>query len=440
MNLRWLMFEFLISFLEMLTSCYFITRVFRKEISIRKNITALFLFSLCGALLLSLRENGILSLPDYMPAILIIGLYALFCCHAKWWSALLWAMLNYLLIGIVVISINSGMSFVMNVPLELLRTRADFIVMKRVIVRIGHILASAIIILIIKKAQKLTTTQHKESSLIIVAAVSILALLGLWNVEFYLTENLVLIFNIAICILILCINFVLLLFREIISKSQSDNRDLMEENKVIRQQIRNQNEINEMYNCMRGLKHDLNNHLHVILGYIQVEEYQKAENYIWKIVGEVTDVETYHSGYNVLDALLGSKTALARKENIQVDINLQITKSLNIREEHLTIILGNLYDNAIDANLKIKEINKRYIKASIVLKGDNLVLYFENAASGQEDSGERKFWKTTKKDTYQHGFGIKNIDRIVRLYDGFCERSLKNQVFMCSIRIPNDNC
>ena len=201
MTWQWTVFEFLISFLEMLTSCYFIARIFRKEINTWKDISTLFLFAGCGALLLSLRESGILPIPDYVPAILIVGTYALFICRAKWWSAILWALLNYLLIGIVVITINSSMSFVMNVPLDVLRTRADFIITKRVIVRIGQILASAVLALIIKKAKRLTTTQHREGSLIVVAGLSILALLGLWNVEFYLTEDLILVFNISIGLL-----------------------------------------------------------------------------------------------------------------------------------------------------------------------------------------------------------------------------------------------
>lgn len=436
MELQWIIFEFIISFLEMLTSCYFITRVFRKEINYHREIAELIVFSLCGALLLSLREGGILPISDYLPAVLIVGSYAFFKCGAKWWSAVLWALLNYLLIGIVVITINSCLSFVLDIPLEELRIRADFRIMKRVVVRLGHILASALIALILKKVQRQRVAHHKESGLILVAIISILILMGLWNFQFSLTEGLVQVFNICICLLILCINFVLLFFREVLVRFQIDNKELKEQNQLIHQQIRNQNELNEMYNCIRGLKHDLNNHFHAILGYMQLAEYQKAEEYIWKIAGEVADIETYHSGNEIVDAIMGSKTTLAKNEAISVNIELSIPEQINIPEEHLTIVLGNLYDNAIDANLKILEVEKRYIKARVKLQKESLLIYFENAANDQEDSGDKKIWKTTKRDIFEHGFGLKNIDRIVRLHDGYCDRNLKEGVFRCSIRIP----
>jgi len=440
MEIQWIVFEFFISFLEMLTSCYFIARVFRKELSVRRELLNLFLFAGSGALLLSMRENGILPIPDYFPAVLIVGLYAIFICKAKWWSAVLWALLNYLLIGIVVITINSGMSFVMNVPLDILRTRADFRVMKRVVVRLGQILVSVGVFTILKKVKQSATIYSKEVGLILMAIVSILALLGLWNIEFILTEDLILILNISICMLILLANFASLLFREVLSKSQSDNRELMEENRMISRQIRNQNEVNEMYNSMQGLKHDLNNHLHSILGYMQLGEYQKAEEYIWKISGEVADLTTYHSGNPVIDAIFGSKANLAQKEGIRVEVDLRIPSILHISEEHLTIVLGNLYDNAIDANLKIEDKDKRYIKARMIGQGKELLIYFENAVhrADEQENSDWKFWKTTKKDAYRHGFGLKNIDRVVNLYDGYCDRKLKEGVFTCSIRIPNE--
>ena len=218
---------------------------------------------------------------------------------------------------------------------------------------------------------------------------------------------------------------------------KSDNKSLQEENQVVRQQIRNQKEINEMYNSMRGMKHDLNNHLHVILGYMQVEEYQKAKEYVENIVGDISRVEAYQCGNPAIDALIGSKSALAKKNDIRLDIDISVPPELQISAEHLSIVLGNLYDNAIDANLKIADKSMRYITIQILLRGNDLLLCFENAAIG-EDRSDKFHWTTTKKAAFEHGFGLKNIDRIVHMYKGYCFRELKNNVFVCRIRIPNE--
>ncbi|MBD5497294.1 MAG: ATP-binding protein, partial [Lachnospiraceae bacterium] len=101
-------------------------------------------------------------------------------------------------------------------------------------------------------------------------------------------------------------------------------------------------------------------------------------------------------------------------------------------------MIGNLYDNAIDANLKIADEDKRFIHIKILSDGGNLLFLFENAAYEGERSGKADVWATTKKDSFMHGFGIQNIDRIVQMYGGYCERELKNHVFRCRIRIPGE--
>ena len=53
--------------------------------------------------------------------------------------------------------------------------------------------------------------------------------------------------------------------------------------------MRNQDEINNMYQNILSLKHDMNNHLHTISGYMQVGEYTKAQEYVGEIAGDTQD-------------------------------------------------------------------------------------------------------------------------------------------------------
>ena len=137
-----------------------------------------------------------------------------------------------------------------------------------------------------------------------------------------------------------------------------------------------------------------------------------------------------------LDALLGSKGTLARKNGISVELEAAVPPDLWIEETHLAVMLGNLYDNAIDASLKIEDKSKRYIRIEIASKEGNLVICFSNAA--QEDAKRAGgVWHTTKERASEHGFGLRSIDRIVRQYNGFVARELKEGVFTCWIRVPD---
>lgn len=52
----------------------------------------------------------------------------------------------------------------------------------------------------------------------------------------------------------------------------------------------------------------------------------------------------------MVDALIGSKTALAERNGITVNVDMAVPSELKIADGDLTVVTGNLYDNAIDAN------------------------------------------------------------------------------------------
>mgnify|MGYP000332172061 CR=1 FL=1 len=136
----------------------------------------------------------------------------------------------------------------------------------------------------------------------------------------------------------------------------------------------------------------------------------------------------------VIDALLMSKRAIASKEMIQVEMTANLTAELLIRDYDLTIMLGNLYDNAVDACRKNR-------KRQAVWNSDSacehtvliLMIVFKNPVA--KNQSENRDWKSTKSDGNLHGYGIKNIDKTVALYDGYCSRTIENGVF----QLPDTN-
>ncbi len=432
----WSCFECINNFLEMFMFCFLALRVFKPEQNSKKDILWLLVFSIPGAMLTILREASILLIADYVPTIITVSLYSIICCKAKIWAAVLWAIINYFMLGIITIVTSMLVCVGRDVSMDVLLAQTEGRIMTIVLIRLVHLLMVEGIILIIRKFKKITTTSNNELVLVGSISFSIIVLRLLWNGAELRNEDILFIFYILIGSLFLVLNFGLLIFREIISKEQYNNKELTEQNRLISMQIRNQMEVNEMYSSMRALKHDMNNHLHSISGYLQVGEYQKASTYIQKITNEVINIEKSQSGNTTIDALLSSKENLAEKNHIRVTVEIDIPRELKIAPEHLTVILGNLYDNAIDANLKVEIVEERYILIKLLYRNDDLLIHFENAAR-ETNKVHRSFWGTTKKNKYEHGYGIKNIDKTVHIYDGFCERSLQNNVFICSIRIPD---
>ena len=427
-------FESIFSFFEMLISLFFAAGIFRKKIRGKRAMLTFILFSTSGAALLTLREYVFLWIPDFVPAVLIFALYAIVICRAKWWAAVAWSLVNYLFIGIIVISVDYISRMCLDSPVQMEEVVGTIWFFSYILTRIGQLLLSEIILCIWKRFPESTIVHRGNWKIMIVSSVSIILLWILLGKGSDLNEE-ILYSNSLVCLLVLAINLSFLLFDEILAREKHVEEELKTQNQLIALQMRSQDEVNNMYQNILSLKHDMNNHLHTISGYMQVGEYAKAQEYAGKIAGEVSKIKSFHSGNAVVDALIGSKTALAEMNGIRVDVDMAVPPELKITDEDLTVMIGNLYDNAIDANLKFEDANKRFIHIKVLFDGGNLLLMFENAAVEQNRFGDKCNWTTTKEDSSMHGFGIKSIDRIIQKYGGYCERELKDNVFRCRIRI-----
>lgn len=120
-----------------------------------------------------------------------------------------------------------------------------------------------------------------------------------------------------------------------------------------------------LVDSMRANNHDFTNKLHVILGLIQIGEYEHAISYIQNI--SLIQKETIHTIMSAIDnptfaALLIGKIARSSECNV----NFVLEKNLLYKRSHIDIpsnalvtIVGNLIDNALDALLQKGTQNER---------------------------------------------------------------------------------
>lgn len=434
--MKWEMyfFEYVIDFIEVLISCYFVTRFYEKQIS--ECGKALLLFSLVGATGMFLREMGVIPLPDFVVPVVVLFLFSWIICHGRVPSAAFLSVLNYFLLGVVNLFVVSllgsifGMTYLAVIENE-----------NRVLLLVSIHLMQVIVFGVVFKFQKYfwggpSQVWQIDIKTLFVPFISIFILAFFFRAEYHWTSETMYIINLFISLTLLIGNFVFFFFKTVLAQEREEKAALREHNRLSEMQLRNQHDMRELYDSMRMLRHDISSHLSIIFGYIELEEYHKARDYIAQLRKEMDSVEPVHTGNVTLDALLGSKGVLARDNGIRVDVEAAVPSELQIEETHLAVMIGNLYDNAIDASLKIEDIAKRYIRIEIVYKERNLMIHFSNAAK-QDAKRIGDVWHTTKAQVSEHGFGIKSIDRVVSQYNGFCKRELKDNIFTCRIRIPD---
>lgn len=191
-------------------------------------------------------------------------------------------------------------------------------------------------------------------------------------------------------------------------------------------------DINNRYSELRMLRHDMNNHfaaISLLLGDGKVEEAQKYLHAITKDMQNSAPLT--QTGVGALDLVLWNKFTLAKKQNIdvQLDMGHSLTE-LSLSDYEWCSLFGNLLDNATEAVQKLPE-SERKIQLSVGKQMDMLCIYCENPyASIKNENGNLV---TLKADYKNHGLGIKQIRRIASKYNGTVDIRTKNQIFSISV-------
>ena len=156
--------------------------------------------------------------------------------------------------------------------------------------------------------------------------------------------------------------------------------------------------------------------------------------YLDELDTDLNTVDTVvKTGNPMADAILNSKISLARSRNIPTQVDAHIPVKLKMSELDLCCIIGNLFDNAMEASMALPE-EKRMIRVYMDMKGTQLYISFTNFTAAKKLDKVGKGFKTSKGEG--HGFGLVRIDDIVSRYDGYLSRNSEDGAFTTEILIP----
>ncbi|MEF2574736.1 MAG: GHKL domain-containing protein [Eisenbergiella sp.] len=193
-------------------------------------------------------------------------------------------------------------------------------------------------------------------------------------------------------------------------------------------------EVENMYRQMRGWRHDYRNHIQTIKALAENGNMEEVMQYLDGLELDLNTVDTViKTGNAMADAILNSKISLARSKNIEVHVDAHIPVKLKMSELDLCVILGNLFDNAIEASMKLPE-DGRMIRVYMDMKNTQLYISFTNfTATGKLEKVGRLFRTSKGKG---HGFGLIRIDAIVERLGGYLSRNSEEGAFTTEILIP----
>ncbi len=193
-------------------------------------------------------------------------------------------------------------------------------------------------------------------------------------------------------------------------------------------------EVDNMYRQIRGWRHDYRNHIQTMKAYAAAENWDAIRRYLDLLDDDLTTVDSViKTGNPMTDAILNSKISLAKSKNIQVDADAHIPLKLKSSEIDLCCIIGNLFDNAIEASMKLPE-EQRVIRVYVDMRNTQLYISFTNLTAGKKMKKEGGRFRSTKGEG--HGFGLIRIDAIVERLEGYISRNSEDGAFTTEILLP----
>ena len=190
---------------------------------------------------------------------------------------------------------------------------------------------------------------------------------------------------------------------------------------------------------VRRFKHDLVNHMGVLRELAnekRTEEVRKYIDTIWKLQDEF-DLKI-HTGDSQLDVILNYYFYLAEKENIDFAVKGKLTGETGLEMFDLTTLMGNILQNAMEAATQTA-VPK--IRVALTEHKKEIFIVVSNSVT-KETHIPKGIRKTSKADSANHGFGLKNIAATVKKYHGeyYTESVVENgeTMFQISIAIPKE--
>ena len=200
-------------------------------------------------------------------------------------------------------------------------------------------------------------------------------------------------------------------------------------------QLKQQGELYEVLRTniadAKHARHDLRHHLSVIQSYTAAGENDKLSEYLSNYIESLPDkTELAFCENFAVNSVLQYYIGIAKDENIQVDVSLEIPAKINISDTDLCIIFGNCVENAIEACQKVD--GERFIKINSKIVGKNLAITIDNSFDGFVDEKDGAFF-SRKHDG--EGIGIASVKAVAAKYGATARFEVVDNVFQAMIML-----
>lgn len=190
---------------------------------------------------------------------------------------------------------------------------------------------------------------------------------------------------------------------------------------------------------LREVKHDLEFHLNTIKNLISNEQLDELNKYVDTYKEKLDSFKNIiYTGNIAVDCVVSDKLIQAKEKGIDVCYQIIIHEDFSMDVISLSSLLGNLWQNAIDASENLLTSHselKPYIKFLMLPHEKMMHIHIENNYDGKIQKKAKEKLMTTKSGK-GHGIGLIRVNDIVEKEDGIMKIDTNNSVFKVNIVLP----
>lgn len=213
--------------------------------------------------------------------------------------------------------------------------------------------------------------------------------------------------------------------------------------------------LEDIYEDIRGLKHDMNNHVSTLEALLAQKEHRQAEEYLQSLREQLNEiVREIKTGNAVTDVILTEKRKEAEKKGIDFQCDFHFPEKTKINAFDVSVILNNGIDNALEAvggqggaagkNAKDRypeeqpEPDRPYIRIKSWRQKNAYMIEIQNSFSGNILTDEESGLPESTKSGQGHGFGLVNIRKVAHRYQGEIDIMKEESYFLLSVMLMTE--
>ena len=194
-------------------------------------------------------------------------------------------------------------------------------------------------------------------------------------------------------------------------------------------------EVERIYTGIRGIRHDLNNHVHVIGQLLEKEQYTQAAQYLETMQKATEQFDfTIKTGNPVTDVIINEKDREARQKGITFRSAFSFLQDADIDVFDISIILKNLLENAFEAAFQSK-LQDKTVSIHSARKKNAYLITVCNSCDKILSLGENGLPASDKDNGQIHGLGLKNVRMVTEKYFGTLAIEQEGEIVTVSVML-----